>query len=174
MAGEDSHLWQVQDSASSGSRADATATNTVSFNETTITTTGGFVYTSEFNIRNSIPESELIAGNNNHIEDMGIDGVDITLAGTVFDSDSSEDAGHKIKKLMIWITGDQITSGSFGVLGRFGLQLDNFPTFNVQPTATFGYMIQSLRFIREPDEINKVNFVIILRLSGDITGLGTP
>ena len=56
--------------------------------------------------------------------------------------------------------------------GRFGLRLDDFPQLNVTPDNTpntFGYVLADVRFIRDGEHKDKVQFVATLRLSGDIT-----
>ena len=52
--------------------------------------------------------------------------------------------------------------------GRFGLQLADFTTFNVNPTATLGYMIQDWTWIRSGETQGKTDFIATLRLNGDI------
>ena len=79
MAGETAHLWQVQASAVSGTRAVATTSNTISFNAKPVTTSGGYIFKNEFSIRNAIPENESVSDNNNEVQDMGLDGIDIQI-----------------------------------------------------------------------------------------------
>ena len=55
-------------------------------------------------------------------------------------------------------------------VGRFGLRLDNFPFFNVVPNKpnTFGYILNSIKFIDDGNEPGRVGFILTLRLAGDL------
>ena len=157
-------IWQVQNSAVDGLEATAGSSNTVEFNETPIQTAGQVIQSSEFNIRDSIPENPRVFGDGNELQDMGLDGIDIQITGLLRDSDSGN---TPMDKLMTWFRQDKQATGY--TRGRFGLRLDDFPHFNIVPTSTFGGAIQSIRFVRDPENKNNVNFVLVMRISGDLT-----
>lgn len=163
MANEESYLWQVQSGAANGTRATATDTFTIKFNAQPVITTGGIIFSQEFNIRNSTPENESVGDNNNEIEDMGIDGIDIQVTGTFYDKKSNPD----IKKFIQFMLEAKAGVEAVGFeVGRFGLELTNFPWFDVDPSATFGYLLNSIRWIDDGNEPGRVGFVATLRLAG--------
>ena len=169
MAGQ-SALWWVKSEAANGSENTATADTTnfvdgevILFNETPAVTKGGHLFTSEFGMRNSVPENPKVDGNNNDIQDMGLDGVEVSLTGVIKDVDATNSS---MDKFMTWMNEAKTTTGY--TEGRFGLRLDDFVYFNCVPTSTYGYVMQNPRFMREPEEPGKVRFVTTLRLGGDV------
>ena len=164
MAGQ-SALWQVQDSASDGTESTATSTNTVLFNEAPVVASGGVIFSSEYNIRNSVAENPKVDGNNNDVQDMGLDGIDVQITGIIKDSDSSN---ATIAKLMSWVKEAKTATGF--TEGRLGLRVDDFPHFNMTPTSTYGFVLQSLKFVRDGENKNKAGFVLVVRVGGDVSG----
>lgn len=171
--GENGAIWQVVSNAATGSRTDATnPPEVIYFNPASVATTGGYVYQTEFNIRNSVPENETVSGDNNEVQDMGLSGVDVQLTGWFDNSDGNTN----VTKLMDWMKEPKTDTAGY-VKGRFGLELEDFGEFNVTPTKTgnlVGYVIADVRFIRDGEDKDRVQFIINLRLSGDLAnGLGT-
>ena len=176
-----SALWWVKASAADGKEATALADTTnfatgevILFDESPVVTTGGVIFTSQFGIRNSVPENPKVDGNNNDVQDMGLDGVDIELTGLIKDSDATWNVGTgvltstntSVLKLMTWMNENKTTTGY--TEGRFGLRIDDFPYFNMIPTSTYGYVISNPRYIRDGDEVNKVRFFVTLRVGGAV------
>lgn len=174
MTGQSS-IWWVKTSATNGNESTALADTTNSakwsggevilFNETTVNTAGGHLFNSEFNIRNSVAENTKVDGNNNEIQDMGLDGIEVQITGMFKDVDATN---NNIKKLMAWINEEKTTTGY--TEGRFGLRIDDFPYFNMTPTSTYGYVLNNVRFVRDPNKENKAGFVMTLRLGGNVRG----
>jgi len=169
MAGETSHIWQVQSGAANGSRATATTSNTISFNAKPVTSSGGYVFKTEYGIRNAIPENESTGDNNNEIQDMGLDGLDIQLTG-MFDSAKTD---ADVAKLVAWMVAGKTTTGY--LKGRFGYENTEFPHFDVVPNGdenglgtTYGYQIANIKFIQDGETHLTVGFVLTLRLAGDL------
>lgn len=152
-------IWQVQPSAANGTEATATLANTILFNNITSKEAGGFVFDKDIQMRNSIPENTSIQGGQNDIEDMGTDGIEVTVTGTLVNN-----AADTIKIRQWWL------ADKFTVLftkGRFGLRMDDIPAFNVTPTATYGYQIGNPRIFKNQDESSRIGFTVVLRLGGD-------
>lgn len=168
-------IWWVKASAANGLEATATSDSTNSarysggevllFDETPVVTTGGHIFQSEYRVRNSIAENAKVNGVGNDVQDMGLDGIDVQITGLVKDSDASND---NLTKLMGWINEAKTTTGY--TEGRMGLRVDDFPYFNLVPTTTYGYVLQDVTFIRDPNKDNKTGFVLVLRVGGDIRG----
>lgn len=164
MAGQ-SAIWQVQSGAANGTEATAGASRTILFNETPVTSAGGVIFNTEFNIRNSVAENPQVDGNGNEVQDMGLDGIDVQITGLIKDSDASN---ASITELMKWVNAAKTTTGY--TEGRFGLRLDDFPYFNMVPTSTYGYVLNDVRFVRDPEKSNKVGVVLTLRVGGSVSG----
>ena len=96
---------------------------------------------------------------------MGLDGIDVQVTGMFKDSDANN---TYIKKLMTWINEGKTTTGY--TEGRFGLRIDDFPYFNLIPKSTYGYILNDLRFARDPNKDNKTGFILTLRVGGDVRG----
>lgn len=171
MAGQ-SALWWVKSNAANG--LEATAVNDITnwadgeivlFNETPVVTKGGNIFQTRMSFRNSVPENSKVDGNNNDVQDMGLDGVDVIITGMIKDSDSANDS---ISKIMSWMNEKKTTTGY--TEGRFGLRLDDFPAFNMIPTPTYGYIPASLEFGRVGETTNRAGFILALRVGGDVRG----
>jgi len=174
---EQSAIWWIKDSGGVGglgteqSAIDDTTNFTdgeiVYFNETPVITVGGHIFESRFNLRNSVAENPKVDGDGNDVQDMGIDGIDITISGLFKDVDTTS-GDAPIKKLMTWFRKEKTTTGY--TEGNIGLRLDDFPYFNMVPTSTYGYVLQNPEFVRTGEEANKAGFVINLTVGGDRSG----
>lgn len=173
MAGQSSIWWIKSGGTGTESAALADSTNSakwsggevILFNETAVNTAGGHIFTSEYTIRNSVAENTKVDGTGNDVQDMGLDGVDVQITGLFKDTDATN---NDVKKLMAWANEAKTTTGF--TEGRMGLRVDDFPYFNMVPTSTYGYILNDLRFIRDPNKENRAGFVISLRVGGDIRG----
>ena len=166
MAGENSALWQVQASAADGTEATATSTHTVLFNSSSkIPSDGAFIDDKLVEFRRAAPENESVDADNNEIQDMGIDGLDITISGYIGNADN-DDSTNSVNKLIKWLKDGNTTTGY--TKGRYGLRLDNAPQWNVVPAATFGYHIRTIRFQYIGENVDLVKVTIALSLGGDI------
>ena len=161
-----SAIWQVQSGAANGTEATAGDANTVDLDvNLTPTTATGHIFVSEFNVRNAVAENPQVSGNGNEVQDMGLDGIDVTLTGMIKDVDATN---SDVSKVMTWTKEDKTTTGY--TKGRFGLRIDDFPYFNMVPTSTYGYVLNSVRWIRDPEKDNKIGFILVLRVGGNVTG----
>ena len=128
------------------------------------------MFNTEVNYRNATPENPRVAGQINEVQDMGLQGIDIQVTGQIRQTSStSKDLSH----LVTWLQEDKTNQTSFPK-GIFGLRMDDMPQFNVQPSATYGYVLAQTRIIRDGEYKEKSSVVITLRFSGDPQGLGTP
>ena len=96
---------------------------------------------------------------------MGLDGIDVQITGIIKDSDSSN---ATVSKLMSWVKEAKTATGF--TEGRLGLRVDDFPHFNMTPTSTYGFVLQSLKFVRDGETKNKAGFVLVVRVGGDVSG----
>jgi hypothetical protein len=174
MSGQSSIWWIKSNGGAVGVGTEASAVSdttnftdgeVILFNETPIQGKGGNIFTSEFTIRNSVAENPKVDGNGNDVQDMGLDGIDVQITGLFKDSDSSNTS---IQKLMTWVNEAKTTSGY--TEGRFGLRIDDFPYFNMVPKSTYGYILNNITFIRDPNKENRAGFVLSLRVGGNVRG----
>jgi len=170
MAGENAAIWEVQSGAANGLEATAGATNTQLFNDTGKVIGAGIPYIDEINIdfRRAVPENEAVNADNNELQDMGIQGLDITITGVSGDADNDA-VGNLVNKFSKWLQDGNTTTGF--TKGRFGLRLDNAPQWNVVPDDTpntFGFHIRTATFQYIGEKKDIVKFTISLGLGGDI------
>tara|TARA_R110002012_G_scaffold307164_1_gene512491 strand:- start:444 stop:950 length:507 start_codon:yes stop_codon:yes gene_type:complete len=159
-------LWQVQSGAGTGAEATAGDTHTIDFNATTkVPSDGPFISDISVDFRRSVPENEAVAADNNELQDMGIDGLDITLEGIIGDADNDVTA-NSVNKLSKWLQDGNTVTGY--TKGRFGLRLDNAPQWNVVPTTTYGYHIRDIKLQYMGENRDLVHFTIRLALGGDV------
>ena len=161
-------LWQVQTSAANGTEATAGDANTIDFIDASSTQPSAGAYISDIDVsfRRAVPENEAVDADNNELQDMGIDGLDITLTGIIGDADNDVVA-NPINKLSKWLQ-DGNTATLF-TKGRFGLRMDNAPQWNVVPTSTLGYHIKDCNFKYVGEKKDIAEYIIRLALGGDIT-----
>jgi hypothetical protein len=161
-----SAIWQVQASGSS-SESSAGDTHTIDFNATTkVPSAGAYISDISVNFRRAVPENEAVATDNNELQDMGIDGLDITLEGVIGDADNDSDTANSVNKLSKWIQDGNTATGF--TKGRYGLRLDNAPQWNVVPHADYGYHIRDIKLNYIGENKDLVHFVILMALGGDI------
>ena len=159
-------LWQVQSGAGTGAEATAGDTHTIDFNATTkVPSDGPFISDISVDFRRSVPENEAVAADNNELQDMGIDGLDITLEGIIGDADNDA-TGNAVNKLSKWLQDGNTVTGY--TKGRYGLKLDNAPQWNVVPTTTYGYHIRDVKLQYMGENRDLVHFTIRLALGGDV------
>ena len=159
-------LWQVQSGAGTGAEATAGDTHTIDFNATTkVPSDGPFISDISVDFRRSVPENEAVAADNNELQDMGIDGLDITLEGIIGDADNDATA-NAVNKLSKWLQDGNTVTGY--TKGRYGLKLDNAPQWNVVPTTTYGYHIRDIKLQYMGENRDLVHFTIRLALGGDV------
>ena len=159
-------LWQVQDSGD-GTESGAGDTNTIDFNATSkIPSAGAYISDISVSFRRAVPENEAVATNNNELQDMGIDGLEITLQGVIGDADKPIATTNPVYKLSRFIQQGNTAIGF--TKGRFGLRLDNAPQWSVVPTSIYGYHIRDVKLDYMGENKDLVHFVIVLALGGDI------
>jgi hypothetical protein len=158
-------LWQVQNSGN-GTESGAGDSNTIDFNSTSkIPSAGAYISDISVSFRRAVPENEAVATNNNELQDMGIDGLEITLQGVIGNADNDAST-NSVNKLSRFIQEGNTATGF--TKGRYGLRIDNAPQWNVVPTSTYGYHIRDVKLDYMGENKDLVHFVIVLALGGDI------
>jgi len=137
----------------------------MSISSTKIPSDGAFASDIVVDFRRAVPENEAVNTDNNELQDMGIEGLDLTVTGVIGDA-NNDDATNSVNKLSKWLQESNDTT--LFTKGRFGLRLDNAPQWNVDPTSTVGYFIRSIRFQYMGEAVDLVQITITLVLGGDI------
>ncbi len=170
MAGENAAIWEVQSGANDGTESIATSTHTQLFNpDSKIISEGAYITNIEVDFRRATPENEAVDADNNEIQDMGIQGFDITITGISGDT-NNDTASNLVTKFQKWLKDGNTTTGY--TKGRFGLRLENAPQWSVVPDdtpGTFGYHIRNIQFRYLGEKVDQVEFTINMSLGGDIT-----
>ena len=160
-------LWQVQSGAGDGTEATAGDSNTIDFIDSTnkAPSEGAFILDTEISFRRAVPENEAVDADNNELQDMGIDGLDVTIIGVIGDTDNDV-TGNPVNKISKWLQDGNTTTGF--TKGRYGLRLDRSPQWNVVPTSTLGYHIKDCIFKYVGEKKDLVEYTLKLALGGDI------
>lgn len=171
MAGENAAIWQVQTSAADGAEATASgasANNVALFNDTAKvigTQSVGYIDEIVVDFRRAVPENEAVNTDNNELQDMGIEGFDVTITGISGDADNDA-ATNLVNKLSKWLQEGNATT--LFTKGRYGIRFDNAPQWNVVPTSALGMHLLSANFRYIGENKDAVQFTIKLALGGDI------
>ncbi len=159
-------IWQVQSGAANGTEATATSTNTQLFNPNSRNPSdGAYIDDITVDFRRAVPENPAVNADNNEIQDMGVDGLDVTIHGFSGDADNDV-AANLVNKFSKWLQDGNTTTGY--TKGRYGLRIDTSPQWNVTPTSTYGYHVRNINFRYIGEKKDLVEFTISLALGGDI------
>jgi len=102
------------------------------------------------------------------LQDTGFASLTFTINGFIEDPSTPT---HPLRVKGWMIDDKQTTSFPFG---RFGMELDDFPHFNVRPTTTRGLFLVDWTWIRPAETRGKVEFIAILRFNATNAGLNSP
>ena len=159
----DSFIWR-----DNASRASATSVNKIEFDAGNVSD-GGYIHQSEFKITTALADNEKPNAKLNELQDTQVDSITLIITGSIHNwqnvgsSATQSTIPDKVKNWMC----DKKTTTAFPK-GRFGLELYDFPAFNVNPSSTLGYMIQDWTWVRDGDIQGKTSFIATLRLNGTI------
>jgi hypothetical protein len=162
-----SYIWR--DNASRASASDK-----ISFETANITDDQGHIHQLEFKITTALADNEKPNAKLNELQDTQVDSITVVVTGSIHNWQTAGASGTQSTipdKIKSWMC-DKKSTSSFSK-GRFGLELYDFPSFNVNPSSTLGYMIQDWTWIRDGDISGKTSFIATLRLNGTILTSGT-
>ena len=123
-------------------------------------------------IQNTITLTSAIAINSkpkkalDELQDTGLSTVTWQITGHIKNPKNSA-IPDLVKK---WMCEDKFVVTTFPK-GRFGIQLDDFPHYNVRPNANRGCMIESWTWIRDGETSGKGAFIATVRFSANDVGL---
>lgn len=101
------------------------------------------------------------------LQDTGFAGLTVVVTGSIKDPTSGGFASlHKLKTWSL----EAKTVATLFPYGRFGLRLGDFNIFNMTPSTSKGYMIESVIFVRDGETHGKVTVIITLRFNGSSIG----
>lgn len=160
MAG-DSCIWRVTSLGAEGSNNG----DKIEFNGGTDPNALSFITNTQFQLISAIGVNERPTQIGDAMQDLGFSTLDVIITGSMKTVTVDDTAAHLLKKWLI----EAKTNTTFPK-GRFGLRLGDFPTFNLTPTSTRGYLLHDISIVRN-GEINKIDFVLKLRYNGDVGSL---
>ncbi len=125
------------------------------------------IINTQFVLLSSISTNERPKIANDIVQDLGFSQLGVIVTGSIkkaFNSGSDSPSATKFRR---WLFEDK-TNTSFPY-GRFGLRLDDIKTFDLVPSATYGYLLHEATIIRDA-EYNRLNFILKLRFNGNVSG----
>tara|TARA_B110000014_G_C19952825_1_gene493050 strand:+ start:248 stop:769 length:522 start_codon:yes stop_codon:yes gene_type:complete len=161
-----SYIWR--DAATVGA---ASSANKIAFELATGTDDNGHIHQSEFKITTALADNEKPNAKLNELQDTQVDSITVTITGSIENQQADGDPNAIVAKVKNFMC-DKKTTSSYPK-GRFGMALNDFTTFNANPSATLGYMIQDWTWVRDGDTPGKTSFIATLRLNGTILTSGT-
>ena len=148
----------------------ATASDKIAFESSSVTDDQGHIHQSEFKIVTAIADNEKPNAKLNELQDTQVDTITVTLTGSIHNwqtAGASGTASTIPQTVKEWMC-DKKTKATDFPKGRFGLELADFSTFDVDPSTTLGYMLQDWTWIRSGETKGKTDFIVTLRLNGSI------
>lgn len=142
-------------------------TDKIEFNSGAVVNVNGEIVNTRFIMNSAIAVNENPGNAVDPLQDTGFIGVTAIITGHIINPEGSEAVAHKLKQ---WMLEPKRVATTFPK-GRFGLRLDDFPTFDLTPTVARGYMLQNVEFAREGETKGKLGIIITLRFNGSI---GSP
>jgi len=163
-----STIWRVSTFDSFGIGEISDADTVITFEPGSVVA-GDHIAQTDINIEIGVGVNEKPKGNLNEIQDTFVDSVIFTLTGFI------EDASFNFSTQVVkeWLM-EEKTNAVF-TKGRFGIEMPDFPDYNVKPMITGlspeqprGLILTSWNWIRTGETQSKAAFVATLRLNGDI------
>jgi hypothetical protein len=139
----------------------------IEFNSGAVVNSNGEIVSTRFIMNSGIAVNENPGNAVDPLQDTGFIGLTAIITGHIINPQGDESAAHKLKA---WMLEDKRVITTFPK-GRFGLRLNDFPTFNLTPNTSRGYMLHNVEFVRDGETKGKLGFIITLRFNGTE---GTP
>lgn len=107
-------------------------------------------------------------GKLNELQDTGFASMTFTISGFIEDPTNSL-IPQLVKE---WMLDPKITV-SFPA-GRFGIELDDFPIYDIHPNANRGCILSDWNWVRAGETRGKAEFTCNLRFNSNLAGLNSP
>lgn len=151
----------------SGSES-AAGTDKIEFDIGSVPDNTGHVSDTEIHMGRDVSENPKPKSNDpNELQDNGFGTLEYTITGFIENPINSGVAA----KIRDWLRED-LTDSKF-LYGRFGIRMDDNPSFKVTPSTTYGLMLTDFRFTRIGEWQYRAGFVATLRFNGASVGIGT-
>jgi len=169
-----STIWRVGTAFSGGGLGQIADADTVITFVAASVVDGDHIAQTDIGIEIGVGVNEKPKGNINEIQDTFVDSVTFTVTGFIEDA-----AGNTSPQIVKEWLMEEKTNSVF-TKGRFGIELNDFPTYNVKPVIEGlipqqprGLILTSWNWIRVGETQSKAAFVATLRLNGDPGDAGT-
>jgi len=167
MSQTTSYVWRSGTSSVGNVGIRALADSVITFVAGTVTD-GVHVAQTDIDLEIGTGINEKPKGNINEIQDTFVDGVTFTVSGFVEDAQTNN-VGQTVKE---WLM--EPKANSVFTKGRFALELNNFPSYNVSPITVSasplqprGLILTSWKWVRIGETKSKADFTATFRLNGD-------
>jgi len=129
--------------------------------------TGGVMQT-QITLTSAIAINEKPKGKLDELQDTGFATLSFQITGTV-ENPTNSAIPALIKQWMI----DDKTTDTYP-FGRFGIELDDFPDYDIHPNSNRGAILADWSWVREGQTRGKAAFVATVRFNANLTGLNSP
>lgn len=169
-----SYFWrsEANNTSEKGLRTETDA-DVITFTAATITN-GVHVSQTDIDITIGVGVNEKPKGNLNEIQDTFVDSVTFTISGFI-ETAKTNNVAQTIKEFLM-----EAKTNTVFTKGRFGIELTDFPSYNVvpitvsaSPTQPRGLILTSWKWVRAGETAGKAEFIATVRLNGDIGTTGT-
>lgn len=145
------------------------ASDIVEFNATAaLPDSTGSVQQTSIQLTSAVSINPKPKGKLDELQDTGFSSCTFTITGFIEDPTNSQ-IPNIIKGWMI----DDKATATYD-FGRFGIELDDFPWFDVHPNANRGCILSDWNWIRAGETRGKAEFVATVRFNANKTGLNSP
>lgn len=140
----------------------------VEFNTGSVVNAAGFIVNTRFIMNSAVAINENPGNQVDPLQDTGFEGLTVIVTGSVENPEGTGDTmAHRLKR---WMLESKRVTSTFPK-GRFGMRLNDFPTFNLTPGTARGYILESVEFGRDGETKGKITFIMRLRFNGSVGSL---
>jgi|GEM_PF-2816327 len=164
MAGN-SCIWRATNDNAQHNCPESSVTDKIEFNAGTLPDNRGHVRSTFADLDTSIAENDKPFQPLNELQSTKLSRISFTVIGVI----DNPSVNNIAKTFKIWEIEDNVNS--VFTKGRFGLRIDDFPSFNLTPTSLAGgtprgYLLGNVHLEKDVD-LNRLTFTCQLRFNGD-------
>ena len=134
----------------------------------TLPDTTGSVQQTSIQLTSAISVNVKPKGKLNELQDTGFASLTFTISGFI-DNPTNSLIPDLVK---IWMLDAKAKTGF--IFGRFGIELDDFPWYDIHPNADRGCMLSDWNWVRAGEIRGKADFTATVRFNANLTGLNSP
>jgi len=144
-------------------------TDIIDFNDTpTLPDDTGAIMQNNITLTSATSINPKPKGQLDELQDTGFASMTFQVTGTIDDPTNS-----LIPNLVKGWLVDAKTTATY-IMGRFGIEFDDFPAYNVHPNSDRGCMLTDWNWVRDGQTKGKAAFVATVKFNSTLTGLNSP